>query len=294
MNILITGASGLLGSALSQALSKRNDTLYTLVRRQSQTPNEIFWQPNEGLIDDLPPLDVVVHLAGENIASGRWTPERKKRIRNSRVEGTSLLANTLAKLDQPPHTFISASAIGIYGDRGSQELTESDSAGEGFLSEVGVAWEQAAQPAVQAGIRTVFPRIGMVLTPQGGALGKMLLPFKLGVGGIVGPGTQYMSWVSLNDLINILLFAIDTPNLSGPINAVAPHPVTNHTFTKTLGKVLKRPTLFPLPAFVARILLGEMADALLLASTRVLPAKLQATDFTFEHPELEQTLHDLL
>ena len=292
MNILITGASGLLGSALCKILKARNDTPFSLVRRTQQSNTEITWAPDKGQIDtaSMPSLDAVVHLAGENIAGGRWTAKRKKRIYDSRVDGTHLLTSTLANLDHKPHTLISASAMGYYGHRGAEELTENSPAGTGFLSDVCQAWEQAAQPAIDAGIRTVFPRIGMVLTPKGGALNKMLLPFKLGLGGVVGPGTQYMSWVSLTDLINIILFAIDTPNLEGPINAVAPNPVTNREFTKTLGRVLSRPTLIPLPAFAARLVLGEMAEALLLASTRVLPAQLQSTDFSFSHPTLEPTL----
>lgn len=296
MNILITGASGLLGSALISALKNRNDTPFCLVRRTPQNANEIQWRPDQHEIDaaSLPQIDAAVHLAGENIAGGRWTDKRKKRIRDSRVAGTQFLAQTLAKLDHRPHTLISASAIGYYGHRADEELTESSAPGTGYLPEVGQAWENAAQPAIDAGIRTVFPRIGIVLTPEGGALQKMLLPFKLGLGGVVGSGKQYMSWISIEDLINIVLFALDTPTLSGPINAVSPAPVTNREFTKTLGQVLSRPTLLPLPAFVAKLALGEMADALLLASTRVLPTQLQATNFTYTHTCLESTLRHLL
>ena len=296
MNILITGASGLLGSALVSALTKRNDTPFCLVRRSPNNANEVQWQPEQGQIDvaALPQIDAAVHLAGENIAGGRWTDDRKKRIRDSRVNSTELLSNTLANLTHRPHTLISASAIGYYGHRTDEELTENSPPGTGFLPEVGLAWEGAAQSAIDAGIRTVFPRIGVVLTPEGGALQKMLMPFKLGLGGVVGSGKQYMSWISKQDLINTILFALDTPTLSGPVNAVSPTPVTNREFTKTLGKVLSRPTLFPLPAFAAKLALGEMADALLLASTRVLPIQLQASNFTFTHPHLEPTLRYLL
>ncbi len=296
MNILITGASGLIGTTLTHALTNRHATLYRLVRRAPQNAHEISWQPDEGYLDvaALPQLDAVVHLAGENIAGGRWTTERKRRIRDSRVNGTHLLSQTLANLPHPPHTLISASAMGYYGHREDEILTENSALGKGFLPEVCQAWENAAQPAIDAGIRTVFPRIGIVLTPDGGALGKMLLPFKLGLGGVIGSGTQYMSWISVEDLINIILYAIDTPTLSGPINAVSPTPLTNRAFTKTLGHVLHRPTLFPLPAFAARLILGEMADALLLSSIRVLPTKLQASNFTYTHPTLEPTLRSLL
>lgn len=296
MNILITGASGLVGSTLTNALTNRNATIYRLVRRAPQNALEITWQPNDGVLDAtaLPKLDAVIHLAGENIAGGRWTPAQKRRIHDSRVNGTQLLATTLANLPHRPHTLISASAMGYYGHRADETLTENSAPGSGFLPDVCIAWEKAAQPAMDAGIRTIFPRIGIVLTPDGGALGKMLLPFKLGLGGVIGSGTQYMSWISVEDLINIILYALDTPTLSGPINAVSPTPVTNRAFTKTLGKVLHRPTLFPLPAFAARLILGEMADALLLSSIRVLPAKLQATNFTYTHPVLEPTLRSLL
>jgi uncharacterized protein (TIGR01777 family) len=296
MNILITGASGLIGTTLTNALTNRNATIYRLVRRPPQNALEITWHPDKGHLDvaALPQLDAVVHLAGENIAGGRWTATRKRRILDSRVNGTHLLSQTLANLSHPPHTLISASAMGYYGHRADEILTENSAQGRGFLPEVCQAWENAAQPAINAGIRTVFPRIGIVLTPDGGALGKMLLPFKLGLGGVIGSGTQYMSWISVDDLINIILYAIDTPTLSGPINAVSPTPITNRSFTKTLGHVLHRPTLFPLPAFAARLVLGEMADALLLSSIRVLPAKLQASKFTFTHPTLEPTLRNLL
>jgi uncharacterized protein (TIGR01777 family) len=296
MNILITGASGLVGSALTLAFKNRNDTVYTLVRRPPRNTYEITWQPDDSYIDvaAIPQIDAVVHLAGESIASRRWTIKRKKSIHNSRVNGTQLLANTLAHLDHPPHTLISASAIGFYGHRADEELIEDSPPGTGFLPEVCQAWENAAQPAIGAGIRTVYPRIGMVLSARGGALGKMHLPFKLGLGGVIGSGTQYMSWVSLDDLINILLFLIDTPALSGPVNSVSPTPVTNREFTKTLGRVLSRPTLLPLPSFAARLALGEMADGLLLASTRVLPTQLQASTFIFTHPTLEPALRHFL
>ena len=286
MKCLLTGASGFLGSALTKA------TVYTLVRRTPRHGREICWRPDEAYVDvaSIPQIDVVVHLAGENIAGGRWSAKRKARIRNSRINGTQLLANTLAHLDERPQTLISASAVGFYGHRQDEVLTEDSPAGTGFLPEVCQAWENAALPAIDAGIRTVFPRIGMVLSAAGGALAKMRLPFRLGLGGTMGSGRQYMSWISVDDLIKIILYAADTPAQSGPINAVSPTPVTNLEFTQTLGRVLSRPTLLPLPAPLARFALGEMADALLLASTRVLPARLQAANFPFSHPSLESAL----
>jgi len=279
-----------------QTLRNHGATIYTLVRRAPKHTHEITWHPNEGQIDAqaLPTLDGVIHLAGENIAGGRWTSDRKKRIRDSRVLGTELLARTLAEHPNPPKVLISTSAIGYYGDRGDQILTEDSPPGAGFLPEVSLEWEAAAQPVIDAGIRTVFPRIGIVLTPDGGALGQMLVPFQLCLGGKIGSGEQYMSWVSLNDLIDMIWYALNTPDLSGPFNAVAPNPVTNYEFTKTLGRVMSRPTILPLPAFFARLVMGEMADALLLASTRVIPSRLQETDFTFSHPNLEPTLRFLL
>lgn len=296
MKLLISGASGLIGSALKNALSARGDQILALTRRTSGADNEITWDPASNQIDTarLNNLDGVIHLAGESIASGRWTPAQKARIRDSRVLGTTLLAQTLTQLATPPKVFISASAIGYYGHRDDDMLSESSAPGNGFLPEVCTAWENAAKPAIEADIRTVHPRIGMVLSADGGALAKMHLPFKLGLGGIIGSGTQYMSWISLDDLISLLLFAIDNDTISGPINAVSPTPITNREFTKTLGHVLSRPTIFPLPAFVARFALGEMADALLLSSARVLPTRLESLDFPFSHTQLAPTLRFLL
>lgn len=296
MNILITGASGLVGSALIPALTTRRHRTLALVRRTPKTGDEILWNPAEGTIDTerLENIDAVVHLAGENIAAGRWTQAQKDRIRSSRVEGTRLLSETLANLKTPPATFVTASAIGYYGDRDDAPLTEDSPPGTGFLPDVSIAWETAAKPAEQAGIRTIYVRIGIVLTPKGGALGKMLLPFKLGLGGVVGSGAQYMSWIALDDLIAVFVHTLENSALSGPVNATAPHPVTNLEFTKTLGRVLGRPTIFPLPAFAARLALGEMADALLLSGARVLPARLQDAGFSFAHPHLEGALRHLL
>ena len=268
----------------------------SLTRRNARNDDEITWDPSSDTLDPsrLTNIDGVIHLAGENIASRRWAAAQKARIRDSRVQGTTLLAQTLTSISPPPKVFISASAIGYYGNRDDEILTEDSQPGAGFLPDVSIAWENAAKPATEAGIRTVHPRIGIVLSPAGGALGKMLLPFKLGLGGIIGSGNQYMSWITLDDLISLFLFAIDRESISGAINAVSPTPVTNREFTKTLGRVLSRPTIFPLPAFAAKLALGEMADALLLASTRVISSRLENTNFSFTHPHLEPALRHLL
>ncbi len=292
MKILITGASGFIGQALIKHLTSQNHQVLTLVRGVPTQKNEIAWQPSAQTIDAkrLNGLDAAIHLAGENIAGGRWSKDRKNRIRSSRIDGTHLLAKTLAQCPNPPSVLISASAIGYYGDRGDDMLSEDSTPGTGFLPEVALAWEEATQPAIKAGIRTIWIRIGMVLDAQGGALAKMLLPFKFGLGGQIGSGAQYMSWITRDDLISAMCYLIQNNTLSGPFNAVSPHPVTNREFAKTLGHVLKRPTFFPVPAFVAKMALGEMAEALLLSSTRVLPTRLQKAGFTFNYPTLESAL----
>ena len=290
MNILISGASGLIGSAIKTALHARGDRVLSLTRRATRSDSEITWDPAANVLDPsrLVDIDGVIHLAGENIAAGRWTAAQKARIRDSRVQGTGLLAQTLAQLPAPPSAFISASAIGYYGNRGDELLTEDSLPGEGFLPEVSVAWERAAHPAAEAGIRTVHPRIGIVLSRNGGALAKMRLPFKLGLGGTIGSGNQYMSWITLDDLVSVFLFALDNESISGAVNAVSPTPVTNREFTKTLARVLSRPAIFPVPAFAVKLALGEMADALLLASTRVISTRLENT--AFAHSDLESAL----
>lgn len=297
MKVLITGASGLVGSALVPLLTAGGHTVARLVRSQPRPgAAEIQWDPEVGIREtaSLDGVDAIVHLSGENIAGGRWTAERKAKIRDSRVKGTRTLCEALARLAHPPKVLVSASAIGFYGDRGDEILREESAPGAGFLAEVCRAWEEATAPAAQKGIRVVLLRIGVVLSPAGGALAKMLFPFKLGVGGIIGSGQQYMSWIGLDDTVGAIHHALAQGTVQGPVNAVAPYPVTNREFTKALGRVLGRPTLFPLPAFAARLVFGEMADALLLASTRVEPARLVAAHYAFRHPNLEGALRHLL
>ncbi len=295
MKIGVTGSTGLVGSALVPLLATHGHDVVGLRRYTESAKDQEGWDPNTGRITvSNTALDALVHLAGENIAGGRWNAARKSRIRDSRVDGTRRLAETLAGQAQRPHTLVVASAIGYYGDRGDERLIESSDAGEGFLPEVCHAWEAATAPARDAGIRVVHLRIGIVLTPAGGALAQMLLPFKMCVGGVIGPGRQYMSWIALDDVLAAIRHALQTETLDGPVNAVAPQPVTNAEFTSTLGRVLRRPTVMPLPAFFARLAFGEMADALLLSSTRVQPARLEETGFTFQYPELEAALRHVL
>jgi len=296
MKVLITGASGLVGSALAAYLTSGGHSIGRLVRRAARGSDEIAWDPAGGTIDarGLEGFDAVVHLAGENIAGGRWSAARKERIRASRVDGTRLLAGALARVARKPKVLVSMSATGFYGDRGGEPLDEGASRGEGFLAEVCAAWERAADPAREAGIRVVHPRLGVVLSPRGGALARMLLPFKMGVGGKVGSGTQFLSWITLDDAVAALHHALATDSLAGPVNFVTPSPATNIDFTKALGAVLHRPTVLPLPAFAARLVFGQLADELLLAGQYAVPKALAASGYRWLHPELEPALRHVL
>lgn len=296
MRVIISGASGLVGRALSEHARRQGHDVVSLVRQRDTGPNEIAWRPSEDWIDAeaLEGCDAVVHLAGESIAGGRWSAAKKARIRDSRVRGTALLAGALGRARRPPRVLVSASAIGYYGDRGDTWLHEDDAPGDDFLAGVCQAWETAAEPARQAGIRTVHPRIGVVLAREGGALASMLPAFRLGLGGVVGSGKQFLSWIALDDLVASILHALERDSLEGPVNAVAPKPVDQRALAKTLGAVLKRPTFLPVPAPLIRLGLGEMADALLLSSARVAAARLVASGFSFRFTDLEPALRHLL
>lgn len=296
MHVAVTGSSGLVGSAVCPFLTAGEHRVTRIVRGGAAGPGQVGWDPAAGLRDPsrLEGVEAVVHLAGENIASGRWTTERKEEIRRSRVEGTRKLCESLARMARPPRVLVSASAIGFYGSRGAEELREDSAPGSDFLAQVCREWEAATEPASRAGVRVVHLRFGVILSPAGGALKKMLLPFKLGAGGRIGSGEQYMSWIALDDAIGAIQHALLTDALKGPVNAVAPTPVTNAEFTRSLGRVLSRPAIAPMPAFAARLAFGEMADALLLSSARVIPTWLQASGYHFRHPDLEGALRHLL
>ena len=297
MKILVTGASGFVGSSLIPFLTRHTHEVTRLVRNRPKTgAREIFWDPEVGKLDTtlLEGFDAVVHLAGENLSAGRWTKRRKQRILESRVAGTRLLARALADLKQPPEVMVSTSAIGFYGDRGTEILHEESGPGTGFLADVCRQWEQSADAAKGKGIRLVTLRMGMVLSAAGGVLPRMLTPFRIGVGGRVGDGTQFMSWIALDDLLEIILFACTQPSLRGAVNAVAPEPVTNLVFTQTLGRVLRRPAVMPVPVFAIRLIFGEMGEQLLLSGARVEPARLRAAGFRFRHPQLEAALRHVL
>jgi len=297
MKILITGSSGLIGSALVAHLRGQGHQVVRLVRR-AVAPGEdtAVWNPAAGKLETsaLEQAGAVVHLAGESINALRWTDERKERMRRSRVSGTRLLSESLSQLAAPPRVLVSASAVGFYGSRGEEILTEESPSGSGFLSDVCREWEAAAEPARQKGIRVVNLRIGMVLSAKGGALPAMLPAFKAGVGGKLGDGRQFVSWIAIDDLTRAISHAVTTDSLSGPVNAVSPNPVRNVEMTKALGKVLRRPTFLSMPAFAVRLIFGEMGDALLLASQRVEPRRLLEAGFTFQFPDFETSLRHLL
>ena len=292
--VLVSGSSGLVGSALVTALTNGGYEVTRLVRSGSSGQSRLAWDPNRlPAPNTLAGFDALIHLAGESIV-GRWTEDKKRRIVDSRVLPTRHLAEAMAKTSPPPQVFICASAIGYYGDRGDEILREESSPGARFSSQLCVQWENACQAAVAAGIRTVNLRFGIVLSAAGGALQKMLPPFRLGAGGNMGNGRQWMSWVDLQDATTAMLHILKTEALHGAVNMTAPNPVTNAEFTKTLAAVLSRPAVFPMPAFAARLLFGQMADELLLASQRVEPAKLLASGYVFQQPELRRSLQRIL
>jgi uncharacterized protein len=297
VRIAITGSSGLIGSALARSLEGDGHDVLRLVRPGSgDSPGAVGWDPSAGEIDaaGLDGLDGVVHLAGEPVAARRWTDAQKQRILESRTTGTTLLATTLAALHAPPPVLVSASGMDYYGDRGDEVLTEASGRGEGFLADVTAAWEGATGPAAAAGIRVTTIRTSIVLDPSGGALAKMLPLFKLGVGGRIGPGTQWWSWITLDDEVRAIRFLLEN-EVPGPANLAAPDPVTNADFTEVLGRVLRRPTLLPVPRFGPKLLLGaELADNLLLTSKRLSPAALLDAGFEFHHPDLETGLRATL
>lgn len=296
LTVAISGASGFIGESLDALLQTGGHTVRRLVRRPVQSDSEIEWDPQRGLVHPAQSggVDAVIHLAGEGLANGRWTDDKMERIRESRVEATRRLAQSFADLENSPTTFIGASAIGFYGSRGEEILTEESEPGSGFLADVCRAWEEATEPARDAGIRVVNARVGVVLSPDGAALGKMLTPFSFGAGGVLGSGSQFMSWISRHDCISALYFCLMSPGISGPVNLTAPNPVTNREFTKTLGRVLRRPTIIPMPSPIARAAFGKMADEALLASARVQPARLESAGYSFRDPTLEPALRSML
>ncbi len=297
MIVAVSGAGGLIGSALVASLRAGGHRAIPLVRRAPRPGEDaVGWDPSTGALtaSGSTSADAVVHLAGESIIGLRWTAEKKRRVRESRVTATRLLVQALTRLPKPPAVLVCASGIGYYGSRGDGVLTEDSRGGTGFLADLGRDWEAATATAIAQGIRVVNLRLGVVLSAQGGALATMLTPFRLGLGGVIGDGKQWMSWIALDDVIGAIFHILATDSLRGPVNVVAPEPVPNAEFTRTLGRVLGRPTLMPLPAFAARLALGEMADELLLTSQRVLPARLEASDYEFRHPSLESALRAAL
>jgi len=295
MRIVISGASGLVGTALCKVLADRGDTAVRLVRREPEGADEIRWDPAAGKLDSqaLEGCDAVVHLSGENVA-GLWTRAKKQAILDSRVNSTRTICEALAAMENKPGVFVCASAMGIYGDSGDEPLDENAPHGQSFLADVCRAWEAEAKAAEQAGIRTVRYRIGLVLSAEGGALAQMLTPFKLGLGGPLGDGKQYMSWVALDDVVGGIVHCIDTEAISGAVNAGSPNPVTNNEFTAALGRAVHRPAFFRAPKFALKLAAGEMADEMLLSSIRMRPEKLMANGYRFAHPTLDEVLEATL
>ena len=296
MRIVIAGASGLIGHALTAALRARGHDVRRLVRRAVSSPDEIAWDPGRRVMDDaaFQDTDAVINLAGENIAAGRWTTRRRDSIRRSRIDATLTLVDGIRRLSRRPAVLVNASAVGCYGDRGDEMLTEASDLGGGFLADVCREWEAAAMQAAALGVRTACLRFGVVLAPDGGALAKMLPLFRLGLGGRLGSGRQWMSWVHRDDVVGVVEHALAEPRCAGPINVVAPEPVRNDEFTRALASRLHRPAFLPVPAAALQLVFGRMADEALLASTRALPARLRATTYAFRYPELPGALDAVL
>jgi uncharacterized protein (TIGR01777 family) len=298
MRIVVAGSSGLVGSALIPHLQAQGHLVQRLMRGKSgreKDPLALWWNPEEGELDSsiLEGVDVVINLSGDHIFNARWSESKKEKIRTSRLQTTALLAKTFAQLKRPPKFFLNASAVGIYGSRGDAFLSEESTPGRGFLASVVKDWEKATEPAVEAGIRVVCLRIGMVLSSEGGALKKMLPPFKWGLGGVLGSGNQYVSWIAIDDLVRIVEFLVEHPEISGPVNATAPNPISNAEFTKVLGYVLKKPTVFPVPELILTLILGERAKDLLLSSVRAEPVVLVGAGFRFLYPQIKEALDHL-
>jgi uncharacterized protein len=297
MRVLISGGSGLVGSALTKSLRADGHSVFHFVRPGgTAAPGDVRWDPSQATVDvpALEAFDAIVHLSGASISDGRWTDNRKKELRSSRVDSTRVLVDSLERLKQPPRVFVCASAIGYYGNRGDELLAESSGYGNDFLALVCRAWEGEAARAAARGVRTVMARFGVILATQGGALPRMLMPFKLGLGGRLGSGKQWMSWIALEDVVQILRSAIADEKIQGPVNIVAPQPVQNAEFTRVLAGVLHRPAIFPAPAIALRLALGQMADGLLLSSQRVQPEKLVASGYKFRHESLQPALQAIL
>lgn len=296
MRILITGASGLIGKALTRSFDEKGHELLLASRSEPKSDRETKWTIEDGFAEPerLEALDAVIHLAGESVSALRWTDEKKAAIRNSRVDGTRSVVDALSRLKKRPKTFISGSAIGFYGDRDDEILSESSGAGDNFLAQTCREWEAESRRAEDAGIRTVLLRTGIVLSKDGGALATMLLPFKIGVGGVIGDGKQWMSWISLDDEIRAIEFVLEREDIRGAVNLASPNPITNQEFTSVLGEVLYRPTFIPLPEFAVSMLLGEMGDELLLSSTRAIPSRLDDLGFEWQFPDLKTALEHAL
>ncbi len=294
MRIIVGGASGLIGTSLVPQLGASGHDVRRLVRGVAQG-GDVSWDPLAGKLDaqSLNGCDALVHLSGEGVASGRWTEAKKRAIRDSRVISTRLLASAITSIERPPKVWLCASAIGWYGSRGDTILDEDSGPGDGFLAGVCKEWEESTVPARDAGVRVVNLRFGVVMSADGGAFRQMMTAFKAGVGGVIGDGKQYISWIAIDDAVNGVLHALDNPFLSGPVNISGPKPVTNRTLTKVLGQVLRRPTIFPMPAFMARLAFGEMADEMFLASARVRPKRLEESGFVFAQPDLEAAVRHL-